>query len=86
MNIKLIEETEMKEEIPTKKKFEIKEEKEDKGEKCQIKEVPLEQIPEGMMFCEEVSCERTAIGMLNNCSICQAVNGDIFARCKTKYK
>lgn len=83
MNIKLIEETEMKEEIPTKKKFEIKE---DKGEKCKIKEVPLEQIPEDMMLCEEVSCERTAMGVLNNCAICQALNGDIFARCKTKFK
>lgn len=81
MDIKLVKDTEMKEGV--KKKFEIKE---DKGEKCQIREVPLEQIPEDMMLCEEVSCERTAIGALNNCVICENLNRDIFARCKTRYK
>lgn len=83
MEIRIVEETEMKKEAPVKKKFEIKE---GQGEKCNIKTMPPKQVPEDMMLCEEVFCERTGKGMLSNCTICQALNNDIFVRCKTKYK
>lgn len=87
MEIRIVEEADMekdglaKKDEAAKKKFEIKE---GKGEKCQIK--PLKQVPEDMMLCEEVSCQRTAKGMINNCSICENVDNEIFVSCKIKYK
>lgn len=56
------------------------------GEKCTITKTPMELLPEYMVYCEEISCERTKKGMTNNCSLCQNINKDIFIKCQTRYK
>ncbi len=56
------------------------------GEKCQIKEIPMELLPKDMVFCQEVDCQRIKRGMTNNCTICQNLNNDIFVKCENKYK
>ena len=56
------------------------------GEKCTITKTPMALLPKDMVYCEEISCERTKKGMTDNCSLCQNVNNDIFIRCQTKFK
>lgn len=82
MEIKLLDVSEIKKPLGQ-KRYEIKE---SPGEKCHIGKVPLQTIPKDMIFCEEISCERTKFGMTDNCTICENNNNDIFIRCKTKYK
>lgn len=79
MEIKLVGKSEMK----NAKNIEIKS---SPGEKCQLKEVPMELLPKDMVFCHEVDCKRIKLGMTNNCAICQNMNNDIFIKCQTKYE
>lgn len=81
VNIEIIDVSKMKQ--PVIKRYDIKE---SPGEKCQIKKVPLEIISKNMISCEEISCERTKLGMTDNCTICENKNSDLFIRCRTKYK
>jgi len=81
MDIKLIDASDIKK--PLGQRYDIKEYP---GEKCQIKRVPMEIVPKDMISCEEISCERTKLGITDNCAICENKNHDIFVRCKTKYK
>lgn len=81
MNIELVDASDIKK--PLGQRYDIKEYP---GEKCQTKKVPMEIIPKDMISCEEVNCERTKLGMTDNCVICENINKDIFVRCKTKYK
>ena len=81
MEIKLVDLSDIKK--PVTKRYDIKE---SPGEKCQIKKVPLEIISKNMISCEEISCERTKLGMTDNCTICENKHNDLFIRCKTKYK
>jgi len=81
MDIKLVDASDIKK--PLGERYYIKEHP---GERCQIKKVPMEIIPKDMISCEEINCERTKLGMTDNCVICENINKDIFVRCKTKYK
>ena len=81
MDIKLVDVSDIKK--PLGERYSIKE---SPAEKCQVKKVPLEIISKNMISCEEISCERTKLGMTDNCTICENKNGDLFIRCNTKYK
>jgi hypothetical protein len=83
MHVEIIDVSEMKETKQPVKRYDIKP---IQGEKCITKKVPMELLPKDMVYCEEISCERTKKGMTDNCALCQHINGDIFIKCQTKYK
>lgn len=57
-----------------------------KGEICTMKKTHPRLVPKDKVLCEEISCERTKKGMINNCALCQNINNEIFIKCKIKYK
>lgn len=81
MNVEIIDVSEMKQ--PVIKRYEIKQ---SPGEKCLISKIPIELLPKEMVHCDEINCERTKLGMTDNCVICENLNREIFIRCKTRYR
>ncbi len=82
MDIQIIDVSKMKQPIDIKKRYDLRP---SPGEKCVITKTPMELLPKDMVYCDEISCQRTKKGMTDNCSLCQHTNNDIFIRCETKF-